>query len=1061
MPDVPPSQASTQVILTPYGRPASLALDEAIRRAKAGSTLAPVTVVVPSNFAGLAARRLLGSHQLRSASRDGGTAGIANVNFLTPFRFAELLAVGQLRGKRPLTNPVLSAAVRQVLAAEPREFARVRDHQATEQALAAAVGELSNVGRIGIDSILEAGGFAASVVGVHLDVQARLRDFHDEADVARAAMHRQDLADALVGFGPIVWFLPGATTAPLALFLKAVLEHATATVIVGRAGVDAADGEVDRALRIAGVDVAPVPTSAQEPDEPAGTLASQVVSVSDADDEVRLVVREVVGLVEAGVPLDRIGIFHPVPDPYVRLLEQHFRAAGIASNGPSRRRLAESIGGRVLLAALALPGERWRRDRVMGLVTSGPIRHGTGLARPTAWDTVSRDAGVVSGVRDWRAKLDAHAQRLAGFHEEAVREGMTPRADSVARTRADALDLRSFIDGLETALAAVGAAKGWTERSAAATELLHGLLGPAHQHGGWPEAEQVAFEAVESALERLAALDEVDPEPSLAVFTRALVAELSVARERSGRYGQGVLYGPLASAVGHDLDAVFILGCAEGLLPAPRREDALLSDRARNLTGGDLPPRLGQVHEQHRLFLAALASAPMDRRWLLFPRGDLRSSRRARPSRWLLPSASALAGKTVYATDFDDSTPSGVIEVPSHADAILNAEHPASLAERDLGEVLGFVQRHGVALDHPAAADVVAGLDLQRARTSASFTEFDGNLAHQALPTTDERPQTASRLETWAACGFRYFLAHVLGIGDRDDPERTFELSALDRGSAVHEILETFLRAVVQAGPPTPDQPWSAQHRADAQRVARAVFADYEERGRTGRPVLWGTQKSELLASIDEFLTADDAHRERFGATPARFEQGFGLGDEPRPVEIEIADGRRLRFRGLVDRIDTAPDGRMIVSDYKTGSGSQYKDLHKGDPTEGGTLLQLGLYAEAAHQLLGATTVDTRYWMVNARANYERFGYEWTDDHRARLTEVVDTIVRGVESGVFVATPGDWDSFRRTYEQCRFCEFDTLCPRDRAEHAAEKAHAPELEVRVALTSGPADEPTDT
>ena len=63
------------------------------------------------------------------------------------------------------------------------------------------------------------------------------------------------------------------------------------------------------------------------------------------------------------------------------------------------------------------------------------------------------------------------------------------------------------------------------------------------------------------------------------------------------------------------------------------------------------------------------------------------------------------------------------------------------------------------------------------------------------------RPNSCGRLETWAACGFRYFLTYVLDVGERDDPEHTIELSALDRGSAMHTILERFLVELRASGP--------------------------------------------------------------------------------------------------------------------------------------------------------------------------------------------------------------------------------------------------------------------
>ena len=100
---------------TAYGRAASEALAAAVARAKDLGPLAPVTVIVPSNFVGLSARRLLGSGVLDV----GSESGIANVSFVTPFRLAELVAADLLLDTAPITNPVLGAAVRQVLADDP------------------------------------------------------------------------------------------------------------------------------------------------------------------------------------------------------------------------------------------------------------------------------------------------------------------------------------------------------------------------------------------------------------------------------------------------------------------------------------------------------------------------------------------------------------------------------------------------------------------------------------------------------------------------------------------------------------------------------------------------------------------------------------------------------------------------------------------------------------------------------------------------------------------------------------------------------------------------------
>src|SRR5690606_31004876 len=176
--------------------------------------------------------------------------------------------------------------------------------------------------------------------------------------------------------------------------------------------------------------------------------------------------------------------------------------------------------------------------------------------------------------------------------------------------------------------------------------------------------------------------------------------------------------------------------------------------------------------------------------------------------------------------------------------------------------------------------------------------EWDGNLAGQPLPSTAERPLSPSRLERWAACGYRYFLRDVLGLADRDDPERIVDLQPLDRGSAVHAALERFVAEAMAAGRPEPDEAWTTDDHLRLQALAREVFADLESRGRTGRPLHWEITQDAILATLDEFLLHDDVFRSDAGARPVAVELPFGL-DGAEPVVVVLPDGRTLEFRGF------------------------------------------------------------------------------------------------------------------------------------------------------------------
>ena len=137
-----------------YGPTAADSLRRAISTEKGDDPLAPVTVVVPSNHVGVGTRRLLASGRLGPVCGRG--TGIAAVTFLTVYRLAELLGSSRLAGagRRPVSTPVIAAAVRAALAERPGVFAPVATHPATETALVDAYRELRDVSAEAADALV-------------------------------------------------------------------------------------------------------------------------------------------------------------------------------------------------------------------------------------------------------------------------------------------------------------------------------------------------------------------------------------------------------------------------------------------------------------------------------------------------------------------------------------------------------------------------------------------------------------------------------------------------------------------------------------------------------------------------------------------------------------------------------------------------------------------------------------------------------------------------------------------------------------------------------------------
>ena len=790
-----------QVSTTAYGAAAVELLARQVTELKAGDALAPVTVLVPSNYAAVATRRAL-------AARPGG---VANVDFVTLHRLAERLAKDT---RRPVTAPVLAQAVRAALADDPGVFAPVAGHPATELALVRATREMSGVSDAALDAVADTSKRAGDVVRIARTVRAALSaDFHDEHDLVVAAT---DAVARGAHVGPVVAHLLQDLTPAGAAFLRALID---VRVNVGLTGVANADRPVldAHARALIAVDTTTVtPATAQH-----------VISVSDPDEEVRATLRSITQWMRDGVRLGRIAVLYASPDPYARLLHEQLDAADIPHNGAPVRDIGELLLGRTLRALLALPDRDFRRVDVLSVLTGAPLA-GVPSRR---WEELSREAGVVDGD-DWQRRLEHLAAELRARAAD-IDPHESWKAERLERRATHADDLAAFVKKLRADL--VPPDGGWAELAAWAKGLVATYLGDDRHRARWPEEEREAADRVDAALDRLGHLDAVGgPGPTFEVFRRTLDSELDVALRRVGRFGDGVLVGHVSMAIGLDLDRVVVLGMAEGAFPARRLEDSLLHDDERAVANGELQLRTDRVHDDHRQLLAAVASAT--EATLCVPRGDLRRSGDRFPSRWL---DDLSAGATR-----DD--------VPSYASGLVRVPFPATAQDHRLA---------AMAADRDAvvATDAVlaAGVELSTARNSRDFTRFDGNLSalsHLLPDHTASGYVSASRLQSYAACPYGYFGRYLLGIEPVEDPDRKLEIAATDRGSLVHDILDRFITEMIDAGR-TP--PWTDAERDRLLAIAEECFAPYEARGLTGRAMFWRRDRARIRADLERFAAED------------------------------------------------------------------------------------------------------------------------------------------------------------------------------------------------------------
>lgn len=221
-------------------------------------------------------------------------------------------------------------------------------------------------------------------------------------------------------------------------------------------------------------------------------------------------------------------------------------------------------------------------------------------------------------------------------------------------------------------------------------------------------------------------------------------------------------------------------------------------------------------------------------------------------------------------------------------------------------------------------------------------------------------------------------------------PEPTSEAAA--RGTLVHAVLERLF-----------DVP--AVERTLA--AARALLPGEWDRLRVAEP-----KYAALFASHD----AASAWLESAGDLLGTY---FTLEDptrlEPRErelfVETELDGGPLLR--GIVDRLDVAPDGAMRVVDYKTG-----KSPRAG--YESSALFQMRFYALVLWRLRGEIP---RMLQLVYLGDARILRHEPVESELLTVERRIRSIWAGIES---TARSGDWQP--RKSALCPWCAHQTLCP---------------------------------
>jgi len=296
-----------------------------------------------------------------------------------------------------------------------------------------------------------------------------------------------------------------------------------------------------------------------------------------------------------------------------------------------------------------------------------------------------------------------------------------------------------------------------------------------------------------------------------------------------------------------------------------------------------------------------------------------------------------------------------------------NAEHPCELAGRLVEVGDSAPPRLGEMLARPEFGLLRERLQWRRAGEAFEVADLTEGLYGPALRTS------VSRLEDYAACAFKFFVRSGL----RAEERQIFTLDVRERGSFLHAALAAF-HTEIRAE----EKHWRdltpEEGRARMHRIVDTLSGKFRDGLLAANPAARFSART-TAETLGEFVAATVAWMRQYHFDPVAAELSFGSEGSPLPPwEIDLGGGRRLIFRGIIDRIDLchareSGEALAVVMDYKSGQKRLDEVLMRH-----GLQLQLAAYLGVLRQLAApdnifgaARLIPAGMFYVNLRGRAE------------------------------------------------------------------------------------------
>lgn len=482
------------------------------------------------------------------------------------------------------------------------------------------------------------------------------------------------------------------------------------------------------------------------------------------------------------------------------------------------------------------------------------------------------------------------------------------------------------------------------------------------QAKGWAK-ELVALSTVETALVELS-----KPESdriSQSNFIQDILETLALLTVPAQPGRGGIELHTPVSLFGANYSHLFVLGMAEGILPAPIENDPILDFYERkqlNQSGFNLETA-AQAAQREALSFYTLLHVPTARITFSYPR--LKGKDALLPSPYLLRLG---------------LTPSDVPTLP--------------LASLEEARRLYLRQNKEELVDSVLERAYHSWTVEQRRESASSHDEYDGVVSFSIDFQT--REFSASQLTQLGQCPFKWFSGYVLRL--KKLPEAELDLNSSLRGQLYHRCLELALSEIK-----TPADLVKIQH----QELTEAFLqAETDIETKTG-------------ITMSSFPAWEGRRREHLETLFPNFSQSDFLPNDHQVVALETqfkANWYGLTVTGIIDRLDRNSEGLMII-DYKTSSTSP--PGIKNEQGEAKINIQLPIYMAGISDTFPNESVNKAvYYSITKHQVIQKSSGE--DE---KMAAFANQVKQHLEAGFYPVDPDVKE------KACQYCRFDLVCRR--------------------------------